>query len=1104
MRMKQRWLLVLFVFLAGFGLAAAQAVPATGTGTMAGMITDPQQLPLPGATVVVRSASLGLEEAVMTGADGKYKITDLPPATDYELQVSFPGGGFSAVTQERIVIRADRVTAESVQLFESIVEKVIVSAKQNDRRVVDLEQIGQVTEFSAEFIEGLPLLGRNYQDILNLAAGVSDSDNDGNPNVLGARAENFKAIIDGVSNQDVLGGTFASNLNNDTIESVEVIQTGGDASLGRASGSFARIITKSGSNDFEGTFTLSLRSDLLDGNGATGNEQGDFQSIRPALQVSGALVKDKLWYFLTDEELRDDIPINTLSGNNTLIRELNGRRFLAKLTWQVSSSNKLTAQLRDDPFEFTNLGIGSLVLPEAGFTQEQGGPIYNVSMESVFSPRLLLTSRVAFSDGGVNLIPNNPQDPTDSSRFTSKGYDINLDTQSISGSFFRAFEDTRQRTTWSEDLTYFVDDFFGRHDIQTGFIYEKEFFEREQFEGLVRTFRLQNDFFGGDNDPADAGRKLIVNENFGIPVATGGLVHLEGESDNYGIYITDTWLPWDNLAINLGLRLDREEVSAEGFVPFDPRTEFNTFQRYLVECINASDAQGTGEAEVAQDILARIFPTEYQQYLDNLGTLPPNTEPIGSCVQGKAFFLTFPKQRFTDDCKQPDSDRFCTVTLDNFSQVLIVSGNRPEENFEVINNNFSPRFSISWDPWSNGKTRFFASWNRFYDKVNLAVITREQGPDLRGRTFLFNEARGTTSSEGSAAEDPDITMVDRNLQTEFKDEWTVGFEREIAPETKIRLTWISNTFRAQLQDVDYNHFARDVGPEFIAPVRRTVGSSNRVVGFTPIGGPALCEFDPVVAGLAPTRQVIGSVGAGKVLVIGDELGVPNGFGDDCFGFIAPQSGVLVPISDGAPDLFRRNLLFNNVLFLSNLNFSNFDGFTLEFIRRMKRNWQLNASWTHGRAVGAADSFADESGNDPSRVADEFGYTGFDERNILTVAVTTILPWGDVQLGSLINYFSGTPFSLREQVTSYDAANQATFRTEFPTHRRNDQRNDPHLQIDVTLEKSFLIKRYNASAQLLIANLLADDFLTVQNLVDGQLQANRAFGRFYEVRFKVNF
>jgi hypothetical protein len=533
-----------------------------------------------------------------------------------------------------------------------------------------------------------------------------------------------------------------------------------------------------------------------------------------------------------------------------------------------------------------------------------------------------------------------------------------------------------------------------------------------------------------------------------------------------------------------------------------------------VECKNTAGSQGIGEAGPAQELLARLFPAQYAAFLENLGELEAGIEPIGSCVQGKGFFLTFPKQRFTDDCKEPSSDRFCTVTLDNFSQVLAVKGNRPEAPVKVVNNNLSPRFTISWDPWSNGKTRFFGSWNRFYDKVNLAVITAEQGPDTRGRSFVFNDSRGTTKDTGAAAEDPDVSMVDRTLETEFKDEWTVGFEREIAPETKISLRWISNKFRAQLQDVDFNHFARDVGPEFIAPVRRTVGASSKIVGFTPIGGAKICQFDPVVAGFAPIAQgtIIGLVEGGTVRVITDQqsegnpfgLGVPNGLGDDCFGFIAAQAGELVPVADGAPDLFRRNLLFNNVLFLSNLNFSTFEGFTLEFTRRIKRNWQLNASWTHGRSVGAADNFADESGNDPSRVNDEFGFTGFDERNQVTVSVTTILPWGDIQLGSVMNYFSGTPYSIRERVTSYDAANQATFRTEFPTGQRNDQRNDPHLQIDVNLEKQFLIKRYNSSAQLLIVNILADDFLTAANLVDGQLQANRAFGRAYEVRFKMNF
>ncbi|MFQ5767480.1 MAG: carboxypeptidase regulatory-like domain-containing protein, partial [Acidobacteriota bacterium] len=316
------WVILLLAL--GVSSASLAQNSASVTGTLEGLITDAQHAPLPGATVQVKSASRKIEKAVLTGADGRYKIPNLPPASDYVLTVSFSGGGYATIIQDRIVVQAERTRVESVELPEEHVEEVVVSAKRSRDRVVSLEDVGTRTEFDAEFLEGLPLLGRNYQDILTLTAGVVDPNGDGNPNVLGARAENFQTVIDGVSNQDPVGGTFLSNLNNDAIEEVEVITSGADASFSRASGGFANIITKSGSNDFEGTFTFAFRSSLFDGNGQTGQEIGDFSSVRPALTLSGALVKDHLWYFFTDEEIDDDNPLNTLSGRNTLIQNTSG------------------------------------------------------------------------------------------------------------------------------------------------------------------------------------------------------------------------------------------------------------------------------------------------------------------------------------------------------------------------------------------------------------------------------------------------------------------------------------------------------------------------------------------------------------------------------------------------------------------------------------------------------------------------------------------------------------------------------------------------------------------------------------------------------------
>ena len=43
------------------------------------------------------------------------------------------------------------------------------------------------TAFNSEYIESLRLMGRNYQDVLTLAPGVSDVDGDGNPTIHGSR-----------------------------------------------------------------------------------------------------------------------------------------------------------------------------------------------------------------------------------------------------------------------------------------------------------------------------------------------------------------------------------------------------------------------------------------------------------------------------------------------------------------------------------------------------------------------------------------------------------------------------------------------------------------------------------------------------------------------------------------------------------------------------------------------------------------------------------------------------------------------------------------------------------------------------------------------------
>ena len=53
---------------------------------------------------------------------------------------------------------------------------------------------------------------------------------------------------------------------------------------------------------------------------------------------------------------------------------------------------------------------------------------------------------------------------------------------------------------------------------------------------------------------------------------------------------------------------------------------------------------------------------------------------------------------------------------------------RRAESVETSNTNLSPRISVAWYPWSNGKTKVAATWGRYYDKIYLDIPLIELDP----------------------------------------------------------------------------------------------------------------------------------------------------------------------------------------------------------------------------------------------------------------------------------------------------------------------------------------------------------------------------------------
>ncbi|HXU13332.1 MAG TPA: TonB-dependent receptor, partial [Candidatus Binatia bacterium] len=407
------WGVALGVFLA-LGDAAAQV-----TGGIRGRIVDPSGQPLAGVSLSLSSRTLQIDQPIgVSDGQGRFQAIALDPADDYVVKASLQG--FASIAAPDVAVRAGQMTGITLALppESTMREQVRVRGTASP---VDLEERGLTTHLSSEFIDNLPILGRNYQEVLTLSPGVSDVDGDGNPNIHGARDTDVGTFVDGINTTDPLTGKVGAQLNIESIQEIEVKTAGASAEFGRAQGGFANVITKSGGNDFEGAFKFFWRGSALDGDGAgqddavlhggigeIGLRDLTFNDYLPFLSLSGPIVRDKAWYFATLEYIQKEEPVNAVT--QAFVTGLEEKRMFVKASWQASSNTRLVFSVNYDPQDFTNQGLNSLTREETGYLLRAGGPLYTGRGTTVLGPSAALETTVSYFDGRPAVIPNLPLD----------------------------------------------------------------------------------------------------------------------------------------------------------------------------------------------------------------------------------------------------------------------------------------------------------------------------------------------------------------------------------------------------------------------------------------------------------------------------------------------------------------------------------------------------------------------------------------------------------------------------------------------------------------------------------------------------------------------
>lgn len=531
-------------------LVPGSAYAVEVTGQIRGTVVDKDGLSIPGATISVSGPALMGGATAVTDADGRFRITSLPPG---EYVVVATKEGFLTYRATGVLVITGSAANLDVELKPAVGTETIVI--EEVRPAVDTRSVSSGAVLTRETMRDIPAAGRDYQGVTAVAPGVVDNGG-GNPNVRGAFSSGNQYYVDGVNTTDVITGTFSQNMNYDTIEEVQVVTGGMDAEYGRSLGGAVNIVTRSGGNEFHGDAQFLYSDENLRVYEPLEGEEdaSEYQNQQLALNLGGPIIKDKLWFFVN---LQGDLFVRATPVTEEVGRPadmpVEPRRWrslyaFGKLTFQPTSKHKVWFQGQGDPTYIKNVEQSPYTLPKGETIQEQGG--YSLQAGHLWTPssRAILQTQAYWQRSSIDYYSVACEDQQGDLEGCIRNLDdawLAWDPDAFNGGVFPyGYLGDRYRASLSSALTLFWEG-LGDHQSKTGF--SAEYLRSvDIFPGVTDwTFKTYTD------DPAN----LDTYENFAQIRYDNELeADLEGALVSY--YLQDVWNPVPRLTVRPGLRLD--------------------------------------------------------------------------------------------------------------------------------------------------------------------------------------------------------------------------------------------------------------------------------------------------------------------------------------------------------------------------------------------------------------------------------------------------------------------------------------------------------------------------------------------------------------------
>lgn len=570
-------------------LATGPAFAQNTTSSIRVEVADDSGAAVSGVEVSIRHVPTGRTRTATTNASGTVIARGLAPGGPYEVGLASTAS-YNAATVTDIYLGLDETEVIPLAAQTAELEEIVVVATQ----VAQTLTAGVGRDFDRDRIEAVPSVNRDFVSTLATEPKILVDNSVARGPAVSMAGQNFRfnsVTIDGVAQNDNFGlsknasATQRTPISIDAIEAINVNIAPYDVSYGNFIGGNINIVTKSGTNEFEGSVFAFTTDDSLTGEDSEGQDLGigDFSEDTFGFTLGGPIIKDRLWFFANYEKFETTRPSNSqtidkIAGVNQadvdrarqILQDEYGfdpgpfatsdvdedEKILLKLDLDINEDHRAVAtyQVADGDVLFDDF-------PEIAVLQSNR---YNINEKlTAFSAHLFSSWTDTFSTEikiGTKEVENrqisvdtiNP----DFAIFTADGGTI-----AAGGDRFRHANELDNE---SQLIRLKADWQLGDHLLTAGFEQE-EYTVRNLFvpfsKGQYTFFSLDDlenrnigfVLYGNANDNTD-NNPINAEANFEMAVNS--------------FYIQDEWTPSDNLTLNFGFRFD--EIDNSSPIPENP------------------------------------------------------------------------------------------------------------------------------------------------------------------------------------------------------------------------------------------------------------------------------------------------------------------------------------------------------------------------------------------------------------------------------------------------------------------------------------------------------------------------------------------------------